>query len=42
MDEVYVSCNDDEHVDNHDYDDNFDDGHDSNYDIYGHTSMTYR
>ena len=33
---------DDEHVDNHSYDDNTDDGHDSNNDIYGHISMIYR
>ena len=30
MDEVYVTYVDDEHVDNHDYDDNTDDDHDNN------------
>ena len=34
MDEIYVTYVDDEHVDNHDYDDNTDDDHDNNYDIY--------
>ena len=34
----YVTYVDDEHVDNHDYDDNTDDDHDNNYDI----SMKYR
>ena len=38
MDEVYVTYVDDEHVDNHDYDDNTDDYHDNNNDI----SMIYR
>ena len=38
MDEIYVTYADDEHVDNHDYDDNADDDHDNNYDI----SMIYR
>ena len=38
MDEFYVTYVDDEHVDNHDYDDNTDDDHDNNYDI----SMIYR
>ena len=33
MDEFYVTYVDDEHVDNHDYDDNTDDDHDSNNDI---------
>ena len=33
MDEVYVTYVGDEHVDNHDYDDNTDDDHDSNNDI---------
>ena len=28
MDEIYVTYVDDEHVDNHDYDDNTDDDHD--------------
>ena len=42
MDENYVTYVDDEHVDNHDYDDNTDDDHDSNNDIYGHISMFYR
>ena len=35
MDEIYVTYVDDEHVDNHDYDDNTDDDHDHNYDLYG-------
>ena len=34
MDEIYVTYVDDEHVDNHDYDDTTDDDHDSNNDIY--------
>ena len=34
MDEMYVTYVDDEHGDNHDYDDNTDDDHDNNYDIY--------
>ena len=38
MDEIYVTYVDDEHVDNHDYDDNTDDDHDNKYDI----SMVYR
>ena len=38
MDEIYVTYVDDEHVDNHDYDDNTDDDHDNNNDI----SMIYR
>ncbi len=42
MDELYVTYADGEHVDNHDYADNTDDDHDSNKDIYGHTSMIYR
>ena len=33
MDEIYVTYVDDEHVDNHDYDDNTDDDHDNNIDI---------
>ena len=33
MDEIYVTYVDDEHVDNHDYDDNTDDDHDSNSNI---------
>ena len=37
MDEIYVTYVDDEHVDNHDYDDNADDDHDNNNDI----SMIY-
>ena len=36
--EIYVTYVDDEHVDNHDYDDNTDDDHDNNNDI----SMIYR
>ena len=42
MDEIYVTYVDDEHVDNHDYDDTTDDDHDNNNDIYGHISMIYR
>ena len=42
MDEVYFTYVDDEHVDNHDYDDNTDDDHDNNYDIYDDISMIYR
>ena len=42
MDESYVDCVDAEHVGNHDSDDNTDDDHDSNNDIYGHVSMVYR
>ena len=42
MDEIYVTYVDDEHVDNHDYDDNTDDDHDNNNDINGHISMNYR
>ena len=38
MGEIYVTYVDDEHVDNHDYDDNTDDDHDNNNDI----SMIYR
>ena len=34
MDEIYVSYVDDEHADNHDYDDTSDDDHDNNNDIY--------
>ena len=33
MGEIYVTYVDDEHVDNHDYDDNTDDDHDNNNDI---------
>ena len=42
MDEIYVTYVDDEHVDNHDYDDNTDDDHDNNKDINGHIPMIYR
>ena len=42
MDEIYVTYVDDEHVDNHDYDDGTDDDHDNNYDIYYDLSMIYR
>ena len=42
MDESDVTYVDDEHVDNHGYDDNTDDDHDNNNDIYGHVSMIYR
>ena len=34
MYEIYVTYVDDEHVDNHDYDDTTDDDHDNNNDIY--------
>ena len=34
MDEIYVTYVDDEHVDNHDYDDTTYDDHDHNNDIY--------
>ena len=34
MDEVYGTYADDEHVGIRDYDDNTDDDHDNNYDIY--------
>ena len=34
MDEIYVTYVDDEHVDNHDYDDTTDDDHDYNKDLY--------
>ena len=34
MDEIYVTYVDDEHVDNHDYDDATDDDHDNSNDIY--------
>ena len=42
MDEKYVTYVDDEHVGNHDYDDNCGDDHDKNNDINGHLSMNYR
>ena len=42
MDEIHVTYVDDEHVDNHDYDDKTDDGHDSNNGIYDDLSMIYR
>ena len=42
VDESYATYVDNEHNDKHDYDDNTDDGHDSNNDIYGHISMIYR
>ena len=41
MDETYVAYVDDEHVDNHDYDDNTDDDHDNNYDIYDDIAIIY-
>ena len=34
MDETYVTYADEEHVDNHDYDDNTDNDHDDSNDIY--------
>ena len=34
MGEIYVTYVDDEHVDNHDYDDTTDEDHDHNNDIY--------
>jgi len=42
LDGFFVTYVDDEHVDNHDYDDNTDDDHDNNNDINGHLSMIYR
>ena len=42
MDEIYATYVDDEHVDNHDYDDTTDDDHDNNNDINGHISIRYR
>ena len=42
MHEIYVTYVDDGHADNHKYDDNTDDDHDNNNDIYGHVSMIYR
>ena len=42
MGEIYVTYADDAHFDNHGYDDNTDDHHDNNYDIFGHISMIYR
>ena len=42
MDEVYVVYVDDEHVDNHEYDDNTGDDYGNNKDINGHISMNYR
>ena len=45
MDVSYVTYVDDEHVDNHEYDDNADDDHDSKNDIYVHIDdlpMIYR
>ena len=43
MDAIYITCVDDEHVGNHDYDDNSDDdGQDSSSDIDGHISAIYR
>ena len=42
MDEIYVTYVDDEHVDNHDYDDNTDEDRDNNNDTNGHISMIYR
>ena len=42
MDEAYVTYVDDEHAENHAYDDNTDDDLDITNDIYGHKSMIYR
>ena len=42
MDDFYVAYVADEHVDNHDYNDNTDDDHDNNNDIYDDLSMIYR
>ena len=42
MDKIYVTYVDNEHVDNHVYDDNTDDDHDNNCDIYDDLSMIYR
>ena len=41
MDEIYVTYVDDEHVDNHDYDDNTDDDHDNNNDLYARAYIIY-
>ena len=41
MDEISVTYVDDERVDNHDYDDNTDDEHDNNYDIYDDRAIIY-
>ena len=41
MDEIHVTYVDDEHVDNHDYDDITDDDHDSNNDFDDDISMIY-
>ena len=38
MDETDVTYVDDEHVDNHDYNDNTDDDHDNNNGSYGHNN----
>ena len=38
MDQIHVTYVDDEHVDNHEYDDNTDDGHDHNKASYGHNN----
>ena len=38
MDQIHVTYVDDEHVDNHEYDDNTDDGHDYIKDGYGHNN----
>ena len=42
MDEIYVTYFNDEHVDNHDYDENTDDDHANKDDINGHISIIYR
>ena len=42
MDEIYVTYVDDEHLDNHAYDDNTDDDHDNKNEIDVHISMIYR
>ena len=42
MDEIYVTYVDDEHVDNHDYDDYADDDPDNNNATHGHISTRYR
>ena len=42
MDEIHVTYVGDKHADNHDYDENTDDGHDNNNNLYGKMSMFYR
>ena len=42
MGEIYVTYVDDKQVDKHDYDENTDDAHDRNNDIYGQILTIYR